>query len=97
MRRGGMGILKIGKPLGIGTGTVQRIVMEQPRLSTSTSLKRRLPLGETPSVTPAPDGLTVTGKATKISQRSEIRLKIGTLLNTVAVSSFKGNAVSRVD
>ena len=26
----GMGILKIGKTLGVGTGTVQRVVMEQP-------------------------------------------------------------------
>jgi hypothetical protein len=25
------GILKIGKALGIGTGTVQRVLMEQPR------------------------------------------------------------------
>jgi hypothetical protein len=30
--RGGTGILKIGKALGIGTGTVQRVKMEQPRL-----------------------------------------------------------------
>ena len=29
--RGGTGILKIGKSLGIGTGTVQRVLMEQPR------------------------------------------------------------------
>ena len=29
--KGGTGILKIGKTLGIGTGTVQRAVMEQPR------------------------------------------------------------------
>jgi hypothetical protein len=29
--KGGTGILKIGKALGIGTGTVQRVVMEQPR------------------------------------------------------------------
>ena len=28
---GGTGIMKIGKALGIGTGTVQRVVMEQPR------------------------------------------------------------------
>jgi hypothetical protein len=27
----GTGILKIGKALGIGTGTVQRVVMEQQR------------------------------------------------------------------
>jgi hypothetical protein len=27
----GTGILKIGKALGIGTGTVQRVLMEQPR------------------------------------------------------------------
>ena len=27
----GTGILKIGKTLGIGTGTVQRVLMEQPR------------------------------------------------------------------
>ena len=26
-----MGILKIGKALGIGTGTVQRVLTEQPR------------------------------------------------------------------
>ena len=26
-----VGILKIGKALGIGTGTVQRVLMEQPR------------------------------------------------------------------
>jgi|SRR6516225_6858292 hypothetical protein len=31
LHRGGTGILKIGKTLGIGTGTVQRVVMEQPR------------------------------------------------------------------
>jgi hypothetical protein len=30
-RKRGTGILKIGKALGIGTGTVQRILMEQPR------------------------------------------------------------------
>jgi hypothetical protein len=30
-RLGGTGILKIGKALGIGTGTVQRVLMEQPR------------------------------------------------------------------
>jgi DNA invertase Pin-like site-specific DNA recombinase len=29
--KGGTGILKIGKALGIGTGTVQRVLMEQPR------------------------------------------------------------------
>ena len=29
--QGGTGILKIGKALGIGTGTGQRVVMEQPR------------------------------------------------------------------
>ena len=28
---GGIGVLKIGKTLGIGTGTVQRVLMEQPR------------------------------------------------------------------
>jgi hypothetical protein len=26
-----MGILKIGKALGVGTGTVQRVLIEQPR------------------------------------------------------------------
>ena len=31
LHKGGAGILKIGKTLGIGTGTVQRVVMEQPR------------------------------------------------------------------
>ena len=31
LHRGGTGILKIGKTLGIGTGTVQRVLMEQPR------------------------------------------------------------------
>jgi DNA invertase Pin-like site-specific DNA recombinase len=31
LRKGGMGVLKIGRTLGIGTGTVQRVVMEQPR------------------------------------------------------------------
>jgi len=31
LHKGGTGILKISKALGIGTGTVQRIVMEQPR------------------------------------------------------------------
>jgi hypothetical protein len=30
-RKGGTGILKIGKTLSIGTGTVQRVLMEQPR------------------------------------------------------------------
>ena len=29
--RGGTGILKTDKTLGIGTGTVQRVVAEQPR------------------------------------------------------------------
>ena len=29
--RGGTGILKIGKALGIGTGTVQRVLGQQPR------------------------------------------------------------------
>ena len=29
--RRGTGILKIGKTLGIGTGTVQRVLMEQSR------------------------------------------------------------------
>ena len=29
--RGGTGTLKIGKTLGTGTGTVQRVLMEQPR------------------------------------------------------------------
>ena len=31
LHKGGTGILKIGKTLGIGTGTVQRVVMEQTR------------------------------------------------------------------
>jgi hypothetical protein len=31
LHKGGTGILKIGKALGIGTGTVQRILMKQPR------------------------------------------------------------------
>jgi hypothetical protein len=31
LHNGGTGISKIGKALGIGTGTVQRVVMEQPR------------------------------------------------------------------
>jgi len=31
LHKGGTGILKIGKALGIGTGTVQRVLMEQPR------------------------------------------------------------------
>ena len=31
LHKGGTGILKIGKELGIGTGTVQRLLMEQPR------------------------------------------------------------------
>jgi hypothetical protein len=31
LHKGGAGILKIGKALGIGTGTVQRVLMEQPR------------------------------------------------------------------
>ena len=30
LHKGGTGILKIGKALGIGTGTVQRVLMEQP-------------------------------------------------------------------
>ena len=29
--RGGTGILKIGKTLGVGTALVQRVVMKQPR------------------------------------------------------------------
>ena len=31
LHKGGTGILKIGKTLGIGTGTMQRVLMEQPR------------------------------------------------------------------
>jgi DNA invertase Pin-like site-specific DNA recombinase len=31
LHKGGTGMLKIGKALGIGTGTVQRVLMEQPR------------------------------------------------------------------
>ena len=31
LHKGGTGILKISKTLGIGTGTVQRVVTEQPR------------------------------------------------------------------
>ena len=31
LQKGGTGILKIGKALGIGTGTVQRVMMEQSR------------------------------------------------------------------
>ena len=31
LHKGGTGILKIGKTLGIGTVTVQRVLMEQPR------------------------------------------------------------------
>jgi hypothetical protein len=31
LHKGGTGILKIGKTLGVGTCTVQRVVMEQPR------------------------------------------------------------------
>jgi DNA invertase Pin-like site-specific DNA recombinase len=30
LHKGGTGILKIGKALGIGTGTAQRVLMEQP-------------------------------------------------------------------
>ena len=31
LRRGGMGVLKIGRTLGVGTSLVQRAVTEQPR------------------------------------------------------------------
>jgi len=31
LHKGGTGILKIGRALGTGTGTVQRVLMEQPR------------------------------------------------------------------
>jgi len=31
LHKDGTGILKIGKALGIGTGTVQRVLVEQPR------------------------------------------------------------------
>ena len=31
LHKGGTGILKIGKTLGIGTGTVQRVLGQQPR------------------------------------------------------------------
>jgi hypothetical protein len=31
LHKGDTGILKIGKALGIGTRTVQRVLMEQPR------------------------------------------------------------------
>ena len=31
LHKDGTGMLKIGKTLGVGTGTVQRVLMEQPR------------------------------------------------------------------
>jgi DNA invertase Pin-like site-specific DNA recombinase len=31
LRKGGMGVLKIGRTLSVGTGLVQRVVMEQPK------------------------------------------------------------------
>ena len=31
LHKGGVGILKIGKTLGVGTALVQRVVMEHPR------------------------------------------------------------------
>ena len=31
LHKGGTGEIKIGKTLGIGTGAVQRVLMEQPR------------------------------------------------------------------
>ena len=31
LRKGGMGVLKIGRTLGVGTSLVQRVVMEQPQ------------------------------------------------------------------
>jgi hypothetical protein len=46
LHKGGTGILKIGKALGIGTGTVQRVVMEQPRPFDVGVAERRLHLSE---------------------------------------------------
>jgi hypothetical protein len=50
LHKSGTGILKIGKALGIGTGAVQRVLMEQPRPfdvgvaeAAFASLKRPLP------------------------------------------------------
>jgi hypothetical protein len=31
LHKDGMGLLKIGRTLGVGTGTVQRVLMERPR------------------------------------------------------------------
>ena len=59
LHKGGAGILKIGKTLGIGTGTVQRVLMEQP-----TSLKRLLPLSETET---AAQRLFQTGRKPHVS------------------------------
>ena len=46
LHKGDTGILKIGKALGIGTGTVQRVRWSSRALSTPASLKRRCGLEE---------------------------------------------------
>jgi hypothetical protein len=40
-------MLKIGKTLGIGTGTVQRVLMEQPRPFDVCVAEAGMPLSET--------------------------------------------------
>jgi hypothetical protein len=40
-------MLKVGKTLDVGTALVQRVVWSSRALSTSTSVRRRLPLNKT--------------------------------------------------
>src|ERR1700751_1605264 len=45
--KSGTGMVKIGKTLGIGTGTVQRVLMEQPRAFDVGAAEAVLPVSET--------------------------------------------------
>ena len=52
--KGGTGMLKVGKTLDVGTALVQRVVWSSRALSTSTSLRRRLPLNKTETAAGGP-------------------------------------------
>jgi hypothetical protein len=47
-------MLKVGKTLDVGTALVQRVVWSSRALSTSTSLRRRLPLNKTETAAGGP-------------------------------------------
>ena len=78
--KGGTGILKIGKALGIGTGTVQRVVMEQPRPfdvgASAEGVCLRMTPGKVPVEPIGSSGLTqdtfTSGWASRLSSSSRL-------------------------